>query len=127
VTSCDPDYITPDLKSKLRRKNRLKRTGRTEEAETLARQVDRQKELCSKAKLEIVNGTTDVKLIWSAVRKLTGRKLEVEDVVGIAAESLNRHYANISSDSNCQARSNRLPVLYLLISNSTQQNGRFFE
>jgi len=32
VTSADPHFITPTIKSKLRRRNRLMRAGRTEEA-----------------------------------------------------------------------------------------------
>ena len=35
VTSRDPDFITPAVKAKLRRKNRLMRRGRVEEAKTL--------------------------------------------------------------------------------------------
>lgn len=32
ITSRDPDYMTPELKAKLRRKNKLMRAGRVEEA-----------------------------------------------------------------------------------------------
>jgi len=32
VTSRDPSYVTPEIKVKLRRKNRLMRAGRVEEA-----------------------------------------------------------------------------------------------
>jgi len=39
VSSLDPDYITPDLKAKLRRKNKLMRTGRVEEASALAKLI----------------------------------------------------------------------------------------
>jgi hypothetical protein len=31
ITTCDPEYVTPDLKLKLRQKNRLMRAGRTDE------------------------------------------------------------------------------------------------
>jgi len=38
TVSCrDPDFITPAIKAKLRRKNRLMRTGRVEEAEVVAK------------------------------------------------------------------------------------------
>ena len=36
VTSTDPHYVTPAVKAMLRRKNRLMRAGRTDEAGALA-------------------------------------------------------------------------------------------
>jgi len=45
VTSRDPEYM---IKAKLRRKNRLMRAGRVEEAGALARQVERDITHCSK-------------------------------------------------------------------------------
>ena len=39
VTSADPHFITPAIKSMLRRKNRLMRAGRTDEAGALAKRV----------------------------------------------------------------------------------------
>ena len=36
MTTRDPDFITPDIKYKLRHKNRLMRAGRVEEAGALA-------------------------------------------------------------------------------------------
>jgi len=39
VTSADPHFITPTIKSILKRKNRLMRAGRTEEASALAKRV----------------------------------------------------------------------------------------
>ena len=41
VTSRDPHYVTADIKAKLRRKNRLMRAGRVDEAGALARQIGR--------------------------------------------------------------------------------------
>jgi len=35
MTTRDPEYITPDIKTKLRRKNKLMRAGRVEEAGAL--------------------------------------------------------------------------------------------
>ena len=39
VTSRDPEFITPQVKAMLRRKNRLMRAGREEEAGALALQI----------------------------------------------------------------------------------------
>ena len=38
--------------------------------------------------------------MWAAVRQLTGRRQEAGVVAGITAESLNEHYAAISTDAN---------------------------
>jgi len=39
VTSADPQFVTPTIKVQLRRKNRLMRSGRTEEAGALAKRI----------------------------------------------------------------------------------------
>ena len=41
---------------------------------------------------------SDAKEMWAAVRQLTGRQQRSGPVDGITAESLNDHYATISSD-----------------------------
>ena len=60
MTSRDPSYITPDLKAKLRRKNRLMRAGRTEEAGALAKQIGKEISRHSKTKLRMVDVRTDM-------------------------------------------------------------------
>jgi len=42
---------------------------------------------------------TDAKGLWTAVKKLTGRRYQAGPVDGITAEQLNNHYAAISTDS----------------------------
>jgi len=39
MTSSDPNYVTPYIKSALRRKNKLMRAGRMEEAGALAERI----------------------------------------------------------------------------------------
>ena len=41
---------------------------------------------------------TDVKSVWKAVRQVTGARCKATEVIGISAESLNSHYASISTD-----------------------------
>jgi hypothetical protein len=53
VTSRDPDYVTPDRKSKLRRKNRLTRAGRVEEAGALSKQIGKEIVRNSKSTLSV--------------------------------------------------------------------------
>jgi hypothetical protein len=42
ITSWDPAFVTADIKAKLRRKNRLMRAGRVEEADALARLIGKE-------------------------------------------------------------------------------------
>jgi len=49
--------------------------------------------------MQLVNRRTCVKDMWVAVRQLTDRSQNVKVVDGIAAESLNQHYAQISAVS----------------------------
>ena len=53
-------YITPDLKAKLRYKNRLMMAGRTEEAGALAKQIGKEISRHSKTKLRMVDVRTDM-------------------------------------------------------------------
>ena len=49
-------------------------------------------------RLNNVDGNSDVKTLWTAVRQLVGRKQDTNKVEGITAESLNSHYAAVSTD-----------------------------
>jgi Reverse transcriptase (RNA-dependent DNA polymerase)/Endonuclease/Exonuclease/phosphatase family len=98
ITTRDPDFITPEIKAKLRRKNRLMRAGRVEEAGALAERIGRDMKKYGKTRFRKIGGKTDAKDMWEAVRKLTGKHHEAAVVDGITAESLNDHYASISND-----------------------------
>ena len=98
LTTRDPDYITPEIKAKLRRKNSLMRAGRVEEAGALAKRIGLDMTRHSKTRLSKIGGRTDAKDMWAAVRQLTGRQQEAAAVDGVTAESLNSHYAAISTD-----------------------------
>jgi len=99
MTSRDPEHITPELKSKLRQKNRLMRAGRLEKANALAHQVGKELKRRSKSSFCKINGKTVAKHMWEAVRKLTGRRLETGEIPGVNATTLNNHYAAVSSDT----------------------------
>jgi len=62
----DPSYITPAIKAKLRRKNRLYRTERIDEANALAQRI------ANRSRLSRINRKTCVKDKWKAVRQLSG-------------------------------------------------------
>jgi len=61
VTSRDPSYVTPEIKAKLRRKNRLMRAGRVEEAGALARQIGRDITRRSKRQLSSIRKSSECK------------------------------------------------------------------
>jgi len=94
VTSRDPEFITGDIKSKLRRMNRLMRSGRVEEAEALAKLIGKCISRNNQSRLLHINGRTDAKNMWAAVRQITGSRRST----GQTAEVLNNHYAVISND-----------------------------
>jgi len=95
-TSRDPAHITPAIKAMLRRKNRLMRAGRVEEAGALAERIVIAIQLRCKRRLARFDGKTDAKSMWAAVRQLTGRQPSVVSVDGVTAETLNDHYTRLS-------------------------------
>ena len=61
VTSRDPYYITAAIKAKLRRKNRLMRAGRIEEASALAQRIGKDIVRRNKTRLSHISSRTSVK------------------------------------------------------------------
>jgi len=116
VRSRDPAYMTPDIKTKLRKKNHLMRAGRLDEAGVLAARIGnditRQNKIC----LKHTSSRTNAKDIWTAVRQLTGRQRDVGSVDGVTAESLNTHYALISTDAHYTA-----PLAKITVTHSEHQ------
>jgi len=100
ITSRDPDYVTPELKAKLRRKHKLMRAGRVEEANGLAKQIGKDITGLNKTRLASIQGKTDARDMWSAVRSLTGRKTQTPYVAGLTADTLDSHYSHVSTDAD---------------------------
>ena len=99
VRSRDPPYITPYIRSLLRKKNRLMRAGRVEKAGARARRVGKAITKRNMTRLQKYNGRTDAKAMWAAVRQLTKHQQNPAVPDGIDADGLNKHYADISTDS----------------------------
>ena len=101
ITSADPPYITTAVKSMLRRKNQLMRSGRIEAAAAIAVKIGNAIKQYNSAELCRVDVVADAKSMWTKVRQLTGRN-KATNMVGnsatITADSLNDHYAAISDD-----------------------------
>ena len=87
----------------LHRKNRLMRAGRLEKAGALSRRIDQEITWCCKNRFSKIDNKTNARGMWAAVRQLTGRPQEAPIVPGVTAESLNDHYATISTDHSYTA------------------------
>ena len=98
IRSRDPPYITPYIRSLLRKKIRLMRAGRVEKAGAIARRVGKEITKRNRTRLQKYNGRTDGKDMWAAVRQFTGRQQHPVVPDGIDADCLNKHYADISTD-----------------------------
>ena len=94
--------MTAAIKAKMRRNNRLMHAGRTEEADALAVRIGKDIASRCKTRLTHIDSKINAKDMWAEYRQLTGRKQKVNVVDGITAESLNQHYAAISTESTYQ-------------------------
>lgn len=88
----------------LRRKTKLVRASRIEEANHLASKIGKCIIKINTATIVHVNGVMDPKEMWGKVWSLVGRKAatsnDAQATHNITASALNDHYANISSDLN---------------------------
>jgi hypothetical protein len=98
LTSRDPPHVTPAIKTMLRRKNKLMRAGRVEEAGALSARIGQAIQRRCGSQPSRCSRRADTGSIWAAVRRLIGRQAAPVRVEGVTAESLNRHYADISTD-----------------------------
>jgi len=71
---------------------------RLEEADVLTVRIGKEIKQRNRVRLNHIDGKTDVKTLWTAVRQLVGRKQDTNKVEGITAESLNSHHAAVSTD-----------------------------
>ena len=86
------------------------RAGRVEEAGVLAEHIGKEMTRRGKTRLFMIGGRTDAKDMWAAVRQLTGRQHEAAAVDGVTAETLNQHYAAISTDCSYQPPVRKVPT-----------------
>jgi len=81
----------------LRRKNKLMHAGRVEKAGALTACIGQAIQR-SRSQLSKYDGKKDSAVMWAAVREVTGRQATTVRVDGITAETLNQHYARVSTD-----------------------------
>jgi hypothetical protein len=106
ITAADPPYVTPSIRCMLRKKNKLMRAGRVEQATALAIKIGNSIKNFNSAELSRVDVVADPKSMWAKVRQLTGRSKtrgSANPDLVITASTLNNHYANISTDANYKA------------------------
>src|SRR6218665_1851526 len=99
MISADPPYLTPAAKTMLRRKNRLMRSGRLEEASALARRIGIAIQKANSKHLGNIDpqvGPTD---LWRRVNQVINKQTIDEDSGALSAASLNEHYARTSYDN----------------------------
>jgi len=85
------------------------RRGRVEAAEAIAERITQDITKRNKVRLGHISPANGTKDIWKAVRELIGRGRQPCTVAVLSAESLNNHYACISTDTQYQT-SERVPV-----------------
>src|SRR6218665_1756879 len=101
VTSREPDYMTPDIKYLLRRKNRLMRRGALEEASALAIKIGRGIAHHNSQELRKLDENACPKDLWQCVNSLTCPR---KTMAGsrVTADELNQHFAATSTDNSYQ-------------------------
>ena len=99
TTNCDRDFITPEIKSLLRRKNKLIRHNQIEAANAVAQQIHTKIQKRNAA--SFTKPCKDTKELWKRVNRITGKSTQRPQVTpNINADQLNAHYAHISTDPN---------------------------
>jgi len=111
VTTTDPYYITPASKVKLRRKNRLRRAGRVQEADALAAQIGRDIANRNKTRLSKIHRKTSSKDLSPQIRNFA-------DFWAISPHLLSqngkiwREGANLGDPPPCQILEKSLKGIY---------------
>ena len=103
ISSNDPSFVTPYIKSLLRKKNRLLHKGNYPRAEAISLQIRSLIVQHNASKLTGLSLKHDSKSLWQAVREISHPKIipksDSEPDCPITAEILNNHYANTSKDN----------------------------
>jgi len=95
----DPDFVTPLIKSLLRARNKLRRSGKLEQANTLATKINRLIAQERSRTLSRLN-SANPKQLWRAVRKVSSSQNTVCHPLLQDIDAVNDFFVNISYDSN---------------------------
>jgi hypothetical protein len=114
TTSRDPGFVTPEVKSLLRKKNRFLHHGQIEKADAVSRKISDAIVSYNSINFTRLDSRHGAKELWENVRAVTG-KSKVQSVSdyapGISAQSLNDHYALLSVDANYVASDLKCSVI----------------
>jgi hypothetical protein len=100
LSNHDPPFVTPAIKSILRKRNKLMHAGKLERAEACTDQVSRLIAKANCSRLAYLNGKKASKTMWSEVRKSLNTQKHSSAVPSPTADVLNDHYARVSTDPN---------------------------
>jgi hypothetical protein len=98
TASNDPGFVTPAVKSMLRRRNRLMKAGRIEQADAITRQVRAVMTRVASSMLRKLNLRKNPRMALDSVRQVLGEGHHNDrcNATGITAQSLNEHYTPVS-------------------------------
>src|SRR5580693_7819654 len=94
----DPKYITPVVKSLLKKRTKLRRKGRIDEANVLAQQINSMIVEIRKSNLKNLDNAS-VKELWSAVNSASKPGTNTVSSSLGSPDSVNLHFAQISYDA----------------------------
>ena len=104
MSEADPQFVTPEIKTMLRKKNRLMKKGEIAKANAISEKISTLIIRANASKLSqhsVGNNGNITKILWDEVRKLTGKTKSSKPInSALNADDLNNHYQNISSDPN---------------------------
>ena len=109
MSNHDPGFVTPEIKSLLRRRNKLRRTNKMEEVNAISKQIS--KIIVRQNSKTFAKTPRGSKELWERVNKITG-KAKASQGVGpgsINAENLNAYYASMSTDDQYDVPVCKLP------------------
>lgn len=97
----DPDYVTPLVKSLLRKRYRLRRCGKISEADVIAEKINSLISEFRSRRLKNLESATP-KELWASVKpkKLSDNAVNHKQLLS-NSDTVNKFFANISYDVNC--------------------------
>ena len=97
VGNRDPYFVTPYIKVLLRQRNKLMHRNKIEAANYITEKI--RKSIVTSNSTTFAHSDINSKELWEKVRTVTGSNRKTEcNVTTLTADSLNSHYANISTD-----------------------------
>ena len=109
VSNRDPVFVTPEIKSLLRKINKLRRSGKIEAANSLSEKIS--KIIIRRNSYTFSKTPRGSRELWERVNKITGKSKISQGVSqsSINADSLNAHYASMSTDKGYETPVTKRP------------------